>query len=411
VTNVVRIEENLSALLDDHAFQQLDAQYRRFNLFSAIGAVHSELRHSNFLAFLLSPNESHGLGADFLTRVLRRFLQKLDGAIRPISSLELQLADLESAIVERERDNIDILIEVSPLKLVVIIENKIRSPVADGQLTRYKEIVRRKYDGWHQIFVLLTPEGYDADSYDPDYVACSYSEIVELLADYTGYVRSSLSAELVLILDHYLQMVKGNVVDDEKLKELARQLYYRHRDAFEFVYQSRPDLLDPIKSLIEIEKSLVFDRSHPLLLRFAPVEWSKIDAFNACPTSEWTKSGRNVLFEVKANKTTERITVGLVLGPADKSLREFLYSGASKMPSVFINLVKPMGAVYSTIFIRELLSASAAENMEPAEKSKTIEANWNNFVKNELPKIKAEIEKIVQTYQANAAKNTNEKSQ
>lgn len=403
MTNATQIEEKLSNLLDDRAFQEIDARNRRFNLFSAIGAVNSELRHSNFLAFLLSPNETHGLGADFLSRVLRLFLQKCDAVARPISSLELQLADLDSAIVERERDNIDILIEVPPLKLVVAIENKVRSSVADGQLTRYKEIVRRKYDGWHQVLVLLTPEGYDADPYDSDYVACSYAEIIELLYNYAEQAHSSLSTEIALILDHYVQMVRGSVVDDEKLKDLARQLYYRHRDAFEFVFRSRPDLLDPIRTLIETENAFVLDRSHPLLLRFAPSEWGQIDAFNACPHDEWTKTGRNLLFEVKANKNTERISLALVLGPADKALREFIYSSASKLPSVFINLVKPMGAVYSTIFTRELLSASAAENMEPEEKSTAIKANWEVFVKADLPKVKSEIENIARLYEKRGA--------
>ena len=396
-----QIEEKLSALLDDQRFQTLDAHYRKFNIFSALGADHNELRHSNFLAFLLRPNETHGLGADFLRRFLRLLLQKFESHARPVSSLELQLVDLDGAIVEREKDNIDIFIELpSPLKLVVAIENKIRSPVADGQLTRYKEIVRRRYGGWHQIFVLLTPEGYDTDLYDSAYVACGYAEIVNLLSSYIEGIGQQLSAELTLVLVHYLQMVKGSVVEDERLRELARQLYYGHRDAFEYVYRSRPNLLDPIKSLIEVEDTLVFDRSNPLLLRFAPRDWTKIDVFNTCPKNAWTKSGRNVLFEIKGNKETERITISLVLGPANKGLRDFIYSSASKMPAIFVNLVKPMGAVYSTIFMRELLSASAAQNMDSEEKSKAIAQSWDDFFKTELPKVKTEIEKIAAAYES-----------
>jgi hypothetical protein len=392
-------EEKLSKLLDDLKFQELDARYRKFNFFSALDAAHVELRHSNFLAFMLSPNESHGLGAGFLSRVLRLFLTKLQGASRPISSLELQLANLDSAFVERERDNIDISIEVPPLNLVVIIENKIKSSVSDGQLTRYKEIVQRKYKGWHQIFVLLTPEGYDAGEYDFDYIACGYGELVELLSGYLGQTRSSLSPEVALVLDHYIEMVRGSVVDDEKLKELARQLYYRHKDAFEFVFRSRPDLLDPLRSVIEANDKLVLDRGNPQMIRFAPAAWAHFPALNACPKSEWTRTGRNLLFEVKANKITERVSVGLVLGPGEDRFREHMYSNAKKRRSIFVGLVDPMGRKFSTIFIRDLLSASAAENTEYEEKVAAIEAAWEIFLTNDLPALKSEVDGIVQLYE------------
>jgi hypothetical protein len=56
------IDDQLSGLLDDPDFSQIQSRMARFNLFEAMGAVHSELRHSNFLAYPLSPNRPHGLG-------------------------------------------------------------------------------------------------------------------------------------------------------------------------------------------------------------------------------------------------------------------------------------------------------------------------------------------------------------
>jgi hypothetical protein len=44
-------------------------------------------------------------------------------------------------VVHRERDNIELLIEVPSFKLVVMIENKVGSSAGDGQLARYKELV------------------------------------------------------------------------------------------------------------------------------------------------------------------------------------------------------------------------------------------------------------------------------
>ena len=37
----------------------------QFNIFEAMGAVHVEVRHSEFLSFLLDPYQNHGLGDTF----------------------------------------------------------------------------------------------------------------------------------------------------------------------------------------------------------------------------------------------------------------------------------------------------------------------------------------------------------
>jgi hypothetical protein len=46
--------------------KRLEGLRKKLNFFKAIGATRAELRHSDFLAFLFSPLESHGLGDRFL---------------------------------------------------------------------------------------------------------------------------------------------------------------------------------------------------------------------------------------------------------------------------------------------------------------------------------------------------------
>lgn len=55
------IDEQLSELIEDPDFLRIGDRFGGFNLFEAMGAVTGELRHSNLLAFLLSPNRPHGL--------------------------------------------------------------------------------------------------------------------------------------------------------------------------------------------------------------------------------------------------------------------------------------------------------------------------------------------------------------
>jgi hypothetical protein len=136
------LERQLSGLFDDPDFNSIHRRMSLFNVFEAVGAVRAELRHSNFLAYLLSPNRPHGLGARVLIALIRSILTRMPAEHRPIMALELLTSDVDDAIVYRERDNIDILIELPTLEFVVAIENKVDSKAGDGQLERYSEYLR-----------------------------------------------------------------------------------------------------------------------------------------------------------------------------------------------------------------------------------------------------------------------------
>src|SRR5580704_15164306 len=94
-------QENGNELLNDEAaikvleafvvanpeLEKLEAALNQFNLFEAIGATRMEVRHSDFLAFLLNPAQNHGLGDLFLKRLVQKILAATDpgpGGIRPI---------------------------------------------------------------------------------------------------------------------------------------------------------------------------------------------------------------------------------------------------------------------------------------------------------------------------------------
>jgi hypothetical protein len=389
------IEERLASLIEDREFRSVHQKLRKFNLFDAIGAVRGELKHSNFLGFILSPTRSHGMGGELLRQFIRTACAKLPNDQRPIRTLELITADLDNAILYRERDNIDLLIELKPLKLVVLVENKIDAAVGDGQLARYKKIVEANYQAFKHLFILLTPEGIDAE--EEGYVSLSYSEVADVVERATLDDGDPVSNELSLILRHYVEMLRRHIVQDDQLVTLARQLYERHKEALDFIIEHRPQpdsLLETIKNLLDSDATFVQDRHAPMIIRFAPKDWEGVASFNACPTTAWTHTGRNLLFEAKANRETDRISIALVLGPGDATLRSKIYNYCSQQPKTFVNLVKGMGAKYATVFTRDLLSAKAAENMEIEEKKAAIENSWKEFLSKDLPSLKTELAKI-----------------
>ena len=56
-------------LLDIDCLDNLDRWANRLNNFDVLSITGNEIRHSNFLAWLLDPNETHGLGEYFLKKV------------------------------------------------------------------------------------------------------------------------------------------------------------------------------------------------------------------------------------------------------------------------------------------------------------------------------------------------------
>lgn len=383
------IEQSLADLVDDQDFQRIDREIGRFNLFEAVGAVRGELRHSNFLAYLLSPSRNHGLGSEPLLRFLRAVLSKMDPAQRPVRALELMVGDLDTAVVHREWNGVvDLLVEARHLDLVVLIENKVDTKASEGQLDRYKEMVDARYADRRRLYVYLTPDGHAPDN--GAYVAAGYDDVARVVE---GIVADRPeSGETGVILRHYVEMLRRHIVPNQELQELARALYERHKEAFDFVLKVRPDkgsLLQVAKGLVDDADGLVQDKATSSQLSFAPEAWSKVRNLNACDPNLWTKTGRTAVFEVKtynAENYKYRVNLALVVGPAPAPIRKALYDGACAMPKVFKGLVKPMGAQWVTIYARDLVSQAAGKLMKDEdERAAALQTAWAEFVANDLP--------------------------
>ena len=96
--------ENTKALtnfvVNNPDLERLEALLAEFNIFETIGAIKQELRHSDFLGFLLDPAGNHNLGDAFLKRLLKRMLARTVNP--PISAVEVDVMDLEGTLVRRE---------------------------------------------------------------------------------------------------------------------------------------------------------------------------------------------------------------------------------------------------------------------------------------------------------------------
>src|SRR5262249_30884915 len=138
-----------------------------------------EIRHSNFLAFILDPAESHGQGQLFLKAILMDLLKETAAELRPLSPIELDGTDLRGVRAERQWEHLDLLIECKDPRFLVVVENKMKSGDHTEQLNRSQETMRRLYpaDGNRPLFVYLPPDTDDSPDNTEGWVAYRYEDI------------------------------------------------------------------------------------------------------------------------------------------------------------------------------------------------------------------------------------------
>ena len=218
-------------LLDADGLKRLDNWDDGIDLFDVLKITNMEIRHSNILAWLLDPNEKHGLGDAFIREFVALLLRKKDLPV------ELLLQDYFSYRVYRERNHMDIVLVSDQEKTVYIIENKIWSKESNGQLQKYVEKSNTEYAGYQQkVYAFLTPN--EDDSSDPEnWIPISYGEIVQVLEIATR--DKNLTAEAQLIVENYKRNVRENIMKEknEELANLCNEIYNKHRDALRLIFK------------------------------------------------------------------------------------------------------------------------------------------------------------------------------
>ena len=281
-------------LLKDEDFDRLDLGLKNPNIFQILRITKNEIRHSNFLSWLLDPNESHKLGDIFLKRFLREVFssEKFD----QIDQIDVEGMDLSKVEIEREWKNIDILIKLE--NVVVCIENKVLSKEHSNQLKRYKEIIENQFPNHDKTFVYLNPEGYDSENESETYEPISYEFIVESLERIVSVYGESLNEQVKNYLKDYITIIKRNLMGTDKLTELSKKIYQNHKELFDFINEHKPDLSDEmgdiLKNVIK-SRGLIVGSSSKKRVRFTTKEISELTYINK--NSNGWKNGESFLFE------------------------------------------------------------------------------------------------------------------
>ncbi|MBX3388000.1 MAG: PD-(D/E)XK nuclease family protein [Phycisphaeraceae bacterium] len=260
----------------------LEEHLGRFNIFDALRIEHAEIRHSNFLAWLLNPSESHGQGTLFLKAVLMDLLRQSPADRRPISAVELDSVELRDIEIRREWKSIDLLVISHDPKFIVAIENKIYAGEHSSQLSRYEQAVRTEFNDFRSMFVLLAARGQGPS--EESWTGYSYQSLHGVLSRVKRTAAGSLGADVATFLDHYLNMIGTRFMDDQTIESLCKRIYTNHRRAIDLIIEhagsATSGLLEVAEAQLRAPESRWVVRARSNWLFLVPKEWvgRRVDA-------------------------------------------------------------------------------------------------------------------------------------
>ncbi len=365
-------------VLDGFDLERLEDLLAEPNVFEALGAVRSELRHSNFLAYLLDPSQNHGLGDIFLRQFLLRPLAIGSEAGTKIGPIEIGTWDFSDAGVWRERDNVDVLVISEANRFCLLIENKIYSTEHSNQFVKYRKEQINKRKDYRFVFVYLTIDGDEPS--DSHYVPVTYGLVCQVLEEILDARGGGLGADTLLALRHYAKLIRRRFMGDTELNVLAATIYAKHRRALDFIFEQRPDIQSDIGAavmeLIRNNAELELVHSTKSSIRFVPKVWD--DVADLRKGSGWTPSNRMLLFEFKNNPS--RLAAALILGPGDSEIREKVFDAILANRDVFAPSSATLYPKWQTLWSENWFEVDLAAEQDFDAIRETIDGHWKKFL-------------------------------
>jgi hypothetical protein len=375
-------------LIDNPELERLEALLDEFNIFEALGAVKVELRHSEFLAFLMNPHQNHGLDDVFVKRFLQKALTGIAQDGSAFTAIYLDIWNLDDLEVRREWHNIDILLLSEANQLAIIIENKIESSEHSNQLSRYYQSVEAQFHGWKILGLYLTPEGDDPS--DERYLPVSYEIVCTLIENISESRKSTLGPDIHTLMQHYTTMLRRHILSGSKIEELCQKIYRKHQRALDLIFEYRPDqqaeLAEFLRNLVDETPDIIMDTKGKTRTRFVT---NNLDHPTLRQGKGWTPSGRMLLFEL-VNRA-DKLNLYLIIGPGPAELREDIFAVAIQKEKPLRPSQGKLSGTYQTIYRLGFLTSGDYQKMDLEGLQAKVEKVWARFLENDLPKITSQL--------------------
>lgn len=284
--NTKEAQDLLEAFICDKDLKELEQMFGKFNIFDCLKLTRTEIRHSNFLAWLLDPNETHGLKDYFLKEFLKNILKSKKNEIAEINGKEIEPKssensdeiikrpysvpsifdidywDMTETEVFRESEYIDILLVDEKNKFVFVIENKIDSCQHSNQLARYRDYVDEQYPNenyYKKIFVYLKPAKEDVEK---PYIYLNYEVVRNTIIEMLGNKKDKMSNEILVAIKHYNEILERDIMkkEDDNLRKICRQIYKKHKSAIDLINQygnPKEAIFEILQEILEEQEDLM----------------------------------------------------------------------------------------------------------------------------------------------------------
>lgn len=340
--------KKIADVITDDNFEFIELALNEPNIFRALSIERMEIRHSNFIGYILDPNQNHGLKDIVLRKFLRDIFyeSKLDG--RDI--FDADIIDLTTVEIRREWKNIDLLIILNDD--VIVVENKVDSLDHSNQLNRYKEIAETAFGNKAHIhYVYLTPHGDDPidERAREDYINYSYEKISLIIQSILNLYRNSISEKLYFYLTDYLSTIKRDILMNDNLNDLAIKVYNAHKEAFDFIIENKPD-----------PASILYEYFEKAVRKFGFQIASKNKGFVRFTTDAISQRIPKVgtgwpnkemfLFEIEYYWSDKYAIFNVVIAPGDSALQNLIHDLVKKTPSYKVPSGKKWLVVYKHKF-------------------------------------------------------------
>ena len=387
---------------DPHRLEKL---LNKFNVFDLLNIVTAETSHSNVLAWLLNPNESHNIG-DMALKLFLKSIHRgessksgvdLTSLINDSSKIDRVEIRTEEYIFQRQeprrkkdtrRIDISILIKSGSKKFLIIIENKIGTKDTTRQLLDYRNWAENKFqEDYKKIFIYLTPKGDDPNDKNElqHWDLFSYRKIESDILN--KVIQKTPKGKTKEFIKQYVDIL-GRIILGNSNK-LCNDIYNKHEKVINLIYKEvivKKFIDQYVKDKIEEDKN------------FEVVDFDnkKYIQFTTTTLSEKIKIQREkgdkpiLLFQFVSNSNSLALTLNLGQGDDVNQLLSFM----EREKEIF-KFPKVKDWTTKVVFSMPILGTTDYGQEDMVEKivgslTKKIEKKWSS--------VEAEIQKIDEVF-------------
>lgn len=389
-----QIERLENFVLSNPELDRLENLLSDFNIFETLKSEYTEVMHSNVLAWLLDPQENHGLASYFI----RQFFKFVVSTNRTrFSSAGISLVDFELFVygdveIRREWKNIDILIIVAEdnKNIVVALENKIKTSEHSGQLQRYRAIVEREFRDFTRFYIYLTPDNLIPS--DDEWISFNYDVVADLLDELLRGRKSSLSANVYSFISQYQTILRRYIVGNSEVERIAVEIYKKHKEALDIIFEHKPDvylvLSKHLQDRLNKKKEIITDSVGKTVIRFTT---KSIDPRLKRVGEGWIKSQRILLFEFTLSGN--RVALRLYIGPGESDFRKNLINMFLKNKKLFKKADRRFGTKWHAVYQSDFLRKKDFEDSDMGEMKAKLDRKFDEFINSDLPLIEEHFQK------------------